>query len=175
MKTLLLLFSITFFSQITFSQHHMVENDIHEAYDFYQSSHEGAKTALHFISECFDCHTIECVRQNVIIAKGEAEDAMRNAHFAKGESHSAKSNATEVCTNAEDLAIDAHGSFHDAKVVLDIATTSLATAHYSDDMSEMHSHLTIAIDHIHDAIEHLNSGVDGLNGALGHLEYCKNR
>lgn len=175
MKKLLLIISLLSFSFGAISQHHMIETDINEAYDYYQSSHEGAETALHFISECFDCHTVECIRENVSFAKKEAETAMRNAHFAKDETHNAKSTATDFCLNAEDQAGDAHGSFHDAKLIFDVATTTLATAHYSDDITEMHGHLTSAIDHIHIAISHLNSGVDGLNEALGHLEYCKNR
>ncbi|NME66885.1 hypothetical protein [Flammeovirga aprica] len=172
-----LIYFITFITTFNLinAQHHVIVTDIHEAYDYYQSSHEGANTALHFISECFDCNTIECIKENVNIAKQEAEEAMKNAHFAKDESHSARAQAEEICTHAKDKAGDAHGSFHDAKMVFDIATISLTNVHYADDMDEMHSHLTIAVDHLHDAIGHLNSGVDGLNNALGHIEYCKNR
>ncbi|KXX71751.1 hypothetical protein [Flammeovirga sp. SJP92] len=173
-RLLSLLFLLNIFNFIN-AQHHIIVSDIHEAYDYYQSSHEGANTALHFISECFDCHTIECIKENVNIAQQEAEEAMKNAHFAKGESHSAQAQAEEICIHAKDKAGDAHGSFHDAKVVFDIASTTLTNVHYAEDMNEMHSHLTTAVDHIHDAIAHLNNGVDGLNNALGHIEYCKNR
>ncbi|WP_156152303.1 hypothetical protein [Flammeovirga sp. OC4] len=173
-RLLFLLFLINTFHFMN-AQHHVVVSDIHEAYDYYQSSHEGANTALHFIGECFDCHTVECIKENVVFAKQEAEEAMKNAHYAKDESHSARAQAEDICTHAKDKADDAHGSFQDAKVIFDIATTTLTNVDYADDMNEMHSHLTIAIDHIHDAITHLNNGVDGLNNALGHIEYCKNR
>ncbi|MBB6459135.1 hypothetical protein [Flammeovirga kamogawensis] len=174
MKKLLLIILSSLSITFAYGQHHVVVTDINEAYDFYQTSHEGAETALHFISECFDCQTMDCMKENVGLAKNEAEAAMRNAHFAKDETHNAKSQASLICEVASNQTFDAHGSFHDAKRIFDIASTTLSTAHYSDDIDEMHNHLNDAIDHIQEAILHLNDGVDGLNGALGELEICKN-
>ncbi|NLR90277.1 MULTISPECIES: hypothetical protein [Flammeovirga] len=168
-------FALIFCTHFSIAQHHVIVTDINEAYDYYQSSHEGAETALHFISEAFDCHSIDCIRENMFRAKTEVEAAMRNAHYAKDETHSAKSQAIDHCEVASSHSHNAHGSFTEAKDGFTKVTSTLSTAHYTDDVDEIHSHLNYAIDHIHLAISHLNNGVDGLNNALGELEYCGNR